>query len=84
LDRFRRDAGHTDEELARCAHDGVSFHIREGEKVAIVGATGAGKTSIISLVSRFYDVQKGHNWSSLFIPTTSFFTIFLLSISCCQ
>jgi len=38
---------------------GVSFHIREGEKVAIVGATGAGKTSIISLVSRFYDVQKG-------------------------
>jgi ATP-binding cassette subfamily B protein len=38
---------------------GVSFAIREGEKVAIVGATGAGKTSIISLVSRFYDVQKG-------------------------
>jgi ATP-binding cassette, subfamily B, multidrug efflux pump len=37
----------------------VSFHIREGEKVAIVGATGAGKTSIISLVSRFYDTQKG-------------------------
>ncbi len=37
----------------------VSFHIAEGEKVAIVGATGAGKTSIISLVSRFYDVQKG-------------------------
>jgi ATP-binding cassette subfamily B protein len=38
---------------------GVSFHIAEGEKVAIVGATGAGKTSIISLLSRFYDVQKG-------------------------
>jgi ATP-binding cassette subfamily B protein len=38
---------------------GVSFHIDEGEKVAIVGATGAGKTSIISLLSRFYDVQKG-------------------------
>jgi ATP-binding cassette, subfamily B, multidrug efflux pump len=38
---------------------GVSFRIAEGEKVAIVGATGAGKTSIISLVSRFYDVQKG-------------------------
>src|SRR5207237_10228652 len=36
----------------------VSFSIKEGEKVAIVGATGAGKTSIISLVSRFYDVQK--------------------------
>ena len=37
----------------------VSFHIRAGEKVAIVGATGAGKTSIVSLVSRFYDVQRG-------------------------
>jgi ATP-binding cassette, subfamily B, multidrug efflux pump len=37
----------------------VSFHIAEGEKVAIVGATGAGKTSIVSMVSRFYDVQKG-------------------------
>lgn len=38
---------------------GVSFHIQPGEKVAIVGATGAGKTSITALVSRFYDVQKG-------------------------
>jgi ATP-binding cassette, subfamily B, multidrug efflux pump len=38
---------------------GVSFLIEEGEKVAIVGATGAGKTSIISLLSRFYDVQRG-------------------------
>jgi ATP-binding cassette subfamily B multidrug efflux pump len=37
----------------------VSFHITEGEKVAVVGATGAGKTSIISMVSRFYDVQRG-------------------------
>ncbi|MDQ6661547.1 MAG: ABC transporter ATP-binding protein/permease, partial [Chloroflexota bacterium] len=38
---------------------GVSFKIRPGERVAFVGATGAGKTSIISLMSRFYDVQKG-------------------------
>jgi ATP-binding cassette subfamily B protein len=37
----------------------VDFTIRPGEKVAIVGATGAGKTSIISLLARFYDVQKG-------------------------
>ncbi len=37
----------------------VSFKIEPGESVAIVGATGAGKTSIISLISRFYDVQKG-------------------------
>lgn len=37
----------------------VSFRIREGEKVAFVGATGAGKTTIISLLSRFYDVNSG-------------------------
>jgi ATP-binding cassette subfamily B protein len=37
----------------------VTFTISAGESVAIVGATGAGKTSIISLISRFYDVQKG-------------------------
>jgi ATP-binding cassette subfamily B protein len=37
----------------------VSFHIPAGTSVAIVGATGAGKTSIISLLNRFYDVQQG-------------------------
>ena len=37
----------------------VSLKISAAESVAIVGATGAGKTSIISLISRFYDVQKG-------------------------
>lgn len=37
----------------------LSFHVRAGERVAIVGATGAGKTTIISLLSRFYDVQEG-------------------------
>jgi ATP-binding cassette subfamily B multidrug efflux pump len=37
----------------------VSFKISEGEKVAFVGATGAGKTTIISLLTRFYDVTKG-------------------------
>lgn len=38
---------------------GVDLHIRAGESVALVGATGAGKTSITALVSRFYDVQRG-------------------------
>jgi ATP-binding cassette subfamily B multidrug efflux pump len=38
---------------------GISFTIPAGTSVAIVGATGAGKTSIISLLSRFYDVQQG-------------------------
>jgi len=37
----------------------ISFCVQPGEKVAIVGATGAGKTSIISLLARFYDPQKG-------------------------
>jgi len=37
----------------------VDFKIRAGESVAIVGATGAGKTSIVSLMARFYDVQRG-------------------------
>jgi ABC-type multidrug transport system fused ATPase/permease subunit len=37
----------------------VSFKIKSGETVAFVGATGAGKTSIISLISRLYDIQKG-------------------------
>ncbi|NIM20035.1 MAG: ATP-binding cassette domain-containing protein [Candidatus Latescibacteria bacterium] len=39
-------------------HD-VSFRVAPGEKVAIVGYTGAGKTTIINLLSRFYDVGKG-------------------------
>ncbi len=37
----------------------VTFSIKAGEKVAFVGATGAGKTTIISLLTRFYDVNKG-------------------------
>jgi ATP-binding cassette subfamily B protein len=37
----------------------VSFKIPAGESVAIVGATGAGKTSLISILSRFYDIQEG-------------------------
>ncbi len=38
---------------------GISFHIPAGQSVAIVGATGAGKTSLISLLARFYDIQEG-------------------------
>ncbi len=37
----------------------ISFKINPGETVAIVGATGAGKTSIINILTRFYDINKG-------------------------
>ena len=37
----------------------VSFKVKSGEKVAFVGHTGAGKTSIINLLCRFYDINKG-------------------------
>lgn len=37
----------------------INFCIKKGERVAIVGATGSGKTSIINLLCRFYDVSKG-------------------------
>ena len=37
----------------------VSFEVKPGQRVAIVGATGSGKTTIISLLQRFYDVQEG-------------------------
>jgi len=37
----------------------ITFSVKQGESVAIVGATGAGKTSIINLLERFYDPQRG-------------------------
>jgi ATP-binding cassette, subfamily B, multidrug efflux pump len=38
---------------------GISFEVKAGETLALVGATGAGKSSIINLLNRFYEVQKG-------------------------
>ncbi|MBO5209022.1 MAG: ABC transporter ATP-binding protein [Lachnospiraceae bacterium] len=39
--------------------DDVSFRIKPGETIALVGPTGAGKSTIVNLISRFYDVQQG-------------------------
>ena len=39
--------------------DDVSFTVKPGETIALVGATGAGKSTIVNLISRFYDVQQG-------------------------
>ena len=55
--------------------DDVSFTITPGETIALVGPTGAGKTTIVNLISRFYDVQKGivsidgHNVKSVTIES---------------
>lgn len=38
----------------------ISFHISEGETVGIIGGTGSGKSSLVSLVSRLYDVDEGN------------------------
>lgn len=38
---------------------GISFHVHPGQSVAIVGATGAGKSTIISLITRLYDINSG-------------------------
>ena len=43
----------------RQAHQDLSFHLAAGERVGVVGASGSGKSSIVRLLSRFYDPQKG-------------------------
>lgn len=50
--------GFSYEEGTKILND-VSFHINPGETVALVGPTGAGKTTIVNLISRFYDIQEG-------------------------
>ena len=55
--RFK-DVGFAYEDGAPVLKD-VSFDITPGETIALVGPTGAGKTTIVNLISRFYDVQTG-------------------------
>ena len=44
-----------DEEVLK----GISFNVKKGETIAIVGATGAGKSTIINLINRFYEIDSG-------------------------
>lgn len=53
---FDVDFGYTEDKLV--LHD-ISLFARPGEKIAFVGATGAGKTTITNLINRFYDIQDG-------------------------
>lgn len=53
---FGVDFGYTDEKMV--LHD-VSLYAEPGQKIAFVGSTGAGKTTITNLINRFYDVQDG-------------------------
>ncbi len=54
---------------------GISFTVKAGETVAIVGATGAGKSTIINLINRFYEINNGeicidnHNIEQYTLPT---------------
>jgi len=40
----------------------ISLHAKPGQTIALVGPTGAGKTTIINVLTRFYDIQQGHVW----------------------
>ena len=53
------DFAYPDEPDVDILHD-VSFKVKSGETIALVGPTGAGKTTIVSLISRFYNVKNGH------------------------
>ncbi|MCQ2536528.1 MAG: ABC transporter ATP-binding protein/permease [Lachnospiraceae bacterium] len=50
------DFGYTDDKLVL---ENVSIHAKPGQKIAFVGATGAGKTTITNLINRFYDIPDG-------------------------
>ncbi|MDO4781813.1 MAG: ABC transporter ATP-binding protein [Capnocytophaga felis] len=55
---------------------GISFEAKQGETIAIVGATGAGKTTIINLLNRFYDIKSG----TIYIDDTDIKTVALSSL----
>ena len=62
-ERFKGHIEFKDVWFAYAARDwvlkNISFEVKAGETMAIVGSTGSGKTTIISILNRFYDIQKG-------------------------
>lgn len=55
----RPGATHDDEHGASLVLDDVSLHAEPGQTIALVGPTGAGKTTLVNLIGRFYDVTEG-------------------------
>jgi ATP-binding cassette subfamily B protein len=65
-DRQPREAATTPSHTAATAYaggrnvlDGITIHVEPGQRVALLGATGAGKSSLVHLIPRFYDVDRG-------------------------
>jgi ATP-binding cassette subfamily B protein len=56
---YARRRGSEEDEPPVLALDGISLHVEPGETVALVGATGAGKSTMAKLVARFYDPTEG-------------------------
>ena len=63
MESFKGDISFTDVHFSYIKNEevlkGISFDVKSGETVAIVGATGAGKSTIINLINRFYEINSG-------------------------
>lgn len=57
--RYQEGSGHTRDGARTLALKDISFAVREGESLGIIGPTGSGKSTILQLLMRFYDVKDG-------------------------